>query len=76
MLKKYIQCIFIVLLYNITYDTVLITNGKKYGLFDFSITTDHAGIKKKWKMKRFVVDLFTEATAFVASMEATPLDFW
>ena len=48
-LKKYIQCIFIVLLYNITYDAVLNTNGKKYGLFDFSITTDHAGIKKNEK---------------------------
>jgi hypothetical protein len=32
--------------------------------------------KKKGKMKSFVVDLFTEATASVASMEATPLDFW
>ena len=42
----------------------------------FSITNDHAGISiSKRSMKRpiFVVDFFTEATAWVGSREATPL---
>ena len=38
-LKKYIQCISIVLLCNITYDTVLNNNGKKYvnSIFKYTI---------------------------------------
>ena len=43
--------------------------------FDSSITTDHAGFKKKKKneMPNFCYWFFSKATALVASMEVMPL---